>query len=61
VSPQARVLAQLDTRQVSLRSCDKEIKPEALNVLQETAKGYQLLVLSDGLCDGGALGFMVGR
>ncbi len=24
-------------------------------------KGYQLLVLSDGLCDGGALGFTVGR
>ena len=61
VSPQARALAQLDTRQVSLRSCDKEIKPEALTVLQETAKGYQLLVLSDGLCDGGALGFTVGR
>ena len=60
-SPQARALAQLDTRQVSLRSCDKEIKPEALTVLQETAKGYQLLVLSDGLCDGGALGFTVGR
>ena len=60
-SPQARALAQLDTRQVSLRSCDKEVKPEALTVLQETAKGYQLLVLSDGLCDGGALVFTVGR
>ena len=61
VSRQARALAQLDTRQISLRSCDKEVKPEALTVLQETAKSYQLLVLSDGLCDGGALMFRVGR
>jgi hypothetical protein len=57
----ARALASLDTRAVSLRSCDKEVKPEALTVLQETARGYQLLVLSDGLCDGGALVFTVGR
>ena len=60
-SPQARALAQLDTRQVGLRSCDKEVKPEALTVLQESARGYQLLVLSDGLCDGGALVFTVAR
>ena len=61
VSRQARALAQLDTRQISLRSCDKEVKFEAITVLQETAKGYQLLVLSDGLCDGGALRFTVLR
>ncbi|MBC7548705.1 MAG: DUF3616 domain-containing protein [Polaromonas sp.] len=57
----ARALATLDTRQINLRSCDKEIKLEALTVLQETAFGYQVLVLSDGLCDGGALVFTVGR
>ena len=57
----ARALATLDTRGVSLRSCDKEIKPEALTVLRETARGYAVLVLSDGLCDGGALTFTLPR
>ena len=61
LSRQARALAQLDTQQVSLRSCDKEVKPEGLTVLQETALGYRLMVLSDGLCDGGALLFTVAR
>ena len=61
VSRQARALAQLDTQPVSLRSCDNEVKPEAITVLQETALGYRLMVLSDGLCDGGALLFTVAR
>jgi hypothetical protein len=38
----------------------RQVKPEALTVLQESARGYQLLV-SDGLCDGGALVFTVAR
>ena len=61
-SPAAvRALATLDTHRVALRSCDAELKPEALTVLQETAQGYRVMVLSDGLCDGGALTFTVAR
>jgi hypothetical protein len=55
-SARARALAQLDTGGSS--RCDK-VKPEALTVLQG-ARGYQLLV-SDRLCDGGALVFTVAR
>ncbi len=60
-SGHARNLAQLDTSQVRLRQCDKELKPEALTVLEETPQAYRLLVLSDGMCDGGALAFTLGR
>ncbi|MBK1685719.1 DUF3616 domain-containing protein [Rhodoferax fermentans] len=52
---QPRLLARLDLGAVKLRWCDAEIKPEALTVLQETTGSYQLLMLSDGLCDGGPL------
>lgn len=56
-----RTLAALDLSGVSLRSCDQQIKPEALAVLGETPQAYHLLVLSDGLCDGGPLTFTVPR
>lgn len=56
-----RLLATLDLRPVQKRPCDKEVKPEAVTVLQSDAKRYQLLVLSDGLCDGGARVFEVPR
>jgi hypothetical protein len=56
-----RTLATLDLRAVHVRSCDKELKPEALTVLAETTQAYQLLVLSDGMCDGGPLVFNVPR
>jgi hypothetical protein len=52
-----RTLATLDLRSMDLRACDKEIKPEAITVLQESPQALQLLVLSDGLCDGGAMVF----
>ena len=58
---QPRLLAALDLSGVTLRKCDKELKPEAITVLEETATTYQLLVLSDGLCDGGPLTFTVPR
>ena len=58
---QPRLLAALDLSGVTLRHCDKELKPEAITVLEETATTYQLLVLSDGLCDGGPLTFTVPR
>ena len=56
-----RTLAALDLSGVTLRPCDKEIKPDALAVLGETPQTYTLLVLSDGVCDGGPLRFTVPR
>jgi hypothetical protein len=58
---QPRILATLDLRDVKLRQCDKELKPEAMTVLEETPAAYKLLVLSDGLCDGGPLAFTIAR
>jgi hypothetical protein len=58
---QPRVLAALDLNGVRLRKCDKELKPEAMTVLEETPAAYKLLVLSDGMCDGGPLAFTVAR
>ena len=58
---QPRWLAALDLKDVKLRECDKELKPEAMTLLEETATAYKLLVLSDGLCDGGPLTFTVPR
>lgn len=54
-----RTLASLDLSHIPLRRCDKETKPEAITVLAETAQAYQLLVLSDGMCDGGPMRFNV--
>ena len=58
---QPKVLAALDLGGVKLRKCDKELKPEAITVLEETPAAYKLLVLSDGLCDGGPLVFTLAR
>ncbi len=58
---QPRILATLDLSGVKLRKCDKELKPEAMTVLEETPAAYQLLVLSDGMCDGGPLAFTLAR
>ncbi|MDB5885410.1 MAG: hypothetical protein JWR74_1581 [Polaromonas sp.] len=58
---QPKVLAALDLGGAKLRKCDQEIKPEAMTVLEETPAAYRLLVLSDGLCDGGPLAFTVAR
>ena len=56
---QPRLLAALDLSGVKLRKCDKELKPEAMTVLEETPAVYKLLVLSDGMCDGGPLAFTI--
>ncbi len=57
-----RPLAQLALDGVAPRQCDsEEVKPEAMTVLGETARAYRLLVLSDGLCDGGAMVFNIPR
>jgi hypothetical protein len=59
VEPKA--LARLDLSDVKLRSCDKEQKPEAMAVLHDTPASYRLVILSDGMCDGGPLGFNIVR
>ena len=56
-----RRLATLDLSAVALRACDTELKPEALAVLEQTAQNYRVVVLSDGMCDGGPLTFTVPR
>lgn len=62
---QPKVLARLDLRGVPLRACAEkpkaELKPEALTVLADSAQSYKLLVLSDGMCDGGPLAFTIPR
>ena len=58
---EVQTLATLDLRKVALGKCDKETKPEALTVLEESATAYRVLVLSDGMCDGGPLVFDVAR
>lgn len=58
---QPKVLATLDLSRVKLRKCDKELKPEAMTVLEETPAAYKLLVLSDGMCNGGPLAFTLAR
>ena len=56
-----RKLAMLDLRAVQLRQCDKELKPEAMTLLAESPSSWTLLVLSDGMCDGGAVTVSVPR
>ena len=58
---QPKLLAALDLSGVKLRKCDQELKPEAITVLEETPAAYKLLVLSDGMCDGGPLVFTLAR
>lgn len=58
---QPKPLAALDLAAVTLRACDATLKPEALTVLEETPQHWKLLVLSDGMCDGGAMEFQVPR
>ena len=54
-----KVLASLDLSKVPLGECDKEIKPEAITVMAETPSSFEVLLLSDGMCDGGPLAFTV--
>jgi hypothetical protein len=47
---------------VKLRSCDHELKPEALAVTaDEPGQPYQAVIFSDGMCDGGPLRFSIPR
>ena len=59
---QPRPLATLDLSRVKLRKCDDELKPEALTVTDDRpGQPYRAIILSDGMCDGGALGFSIPR
>lgn len=55
-------LARLDLSSVAMRDCDKELKPEALAVVDDRpGEPYRVVVFSDGMCDGGPLAFTIPR
>lgn len=54
-----RPLAELKLPDVSGHDCQKEIKPEAMTLLSEGPDFRRMLILSDGLCDGGPLTFRI--
>jgi hypothetical protein len=54
-----KLLADLDLRKVSLSRCDKELKPEAIAMLEDGSDFRRVLVLSDGMCDGGPMSFRI--
>lgn len=60
-STQPKVLAVLDLTGLRFEACFKELKPEALSILEETAMGYRIVVLSDGVFDGGPLIFHLSK
>jgi len=61
-NPQPRRLAVLDIRKSDLGGvCSEAIKPEALAILDESTTRYRIVVLSDGVCDGGPLMFDIPR
>lgn len=54
-------LAELNLAGIQRPSCDDEVKPEAITVTEDTADHYQIVVLSDGMCDGGPVRFTIKR
>jgi Protein of unknown function (DUF3616) len=57
-----RVLATLDARKSDIGdACFDALKPEAVAVLDESTSRYRVVVLSDGVCDGGPLVFDIPR
>lgn len=54
-------LARLDLSEVNLRPCDEELKPEAMAVIDDTADHYRVVIVSDGMCDGGPVAFKILR
>lgn len=53
--------AKPDLSAVKLRKCDDELKPEALAVLRDEPDAYDVIIMSDGMCDGGPLKFTLQR
>lgn len=56
-----RKLAKLSLKSVELRKCDDELKPEAIAILKDTPDTLDLVIMSDGMCDGGPLKFSIAR
>jgi len=55
-----RPLAVLDARKEDMgQACFEALKPEALAILEELEGRFRIVVLSDGVCDGGPLIFDV--
>lgn len=59
---QPTVLARLDLSGMKKSSCDDKISPEALAVIHDQpGEPYRVVIFSDGMCDGGPLGFTIPR
>src|SRR5262245_16422351 len=58
---EAKPLAELDLTGVKRPICDKKPKPEALAVTEDAPDHYKIVVLPDGMCDGGPLAFRIER
>lgn len=57
-----QVLAVLDVRKQDIgKACFEALKPEALAIVDESSKHFRVVVLSDGVCDGGPLIFDVSK
>lgn len=54
-------LAELNLAGIRRPSCDEEVKPEAIAVTEDAADHYRIVVLSDGMCDGGPVRFTIKR
>jgi hypothetical protein len=54
-------LAILDLSKVQLSDCDEELKPEAMTLLEDGANFRRILILSDGMCDGGPMSFQIDK
>ena len=52
-------LAELKLPKVGGHACHKEIKPEAMTLLTDGPDFRHILILSDGLCDGGPLSYRI--
>jgi len=60
-TPDYKELATLVTDDVKLRDCDKELKLEAMAVIEDLPTRLTLVIMSDGMCDGGPLTFEIPR
>lgn len=58
---QPKLLADLELAGMVRGTCDEEVKPEALAVLEQKPASFRVLILSDGLCDGGPTSFRITR
>jgi len=54
-----RPLAELKLPKVDGHACHEEIKPEAMTLLTDGPDFRRILILSDGLCDGGPLSYRI--